>query len=529
MSTSNGKRSFLADEEQYSRFMEFEQIVRAITRDEVDAFVVSSGTSDHVLTLASNDQPYRLLVENMQQGGVTLSAGGLVYYVNQQFARMLNADAAEIIGQSFFDFISDDARPKVTQLIQAITTERQEIETCLRQKNGGLIPALASVVLDENSSAIFLIVTDLTEAKRQQALHAEEALSASILEQAVDAVLVCDLHGNILRASHAARDLCECEPVGVLFDAAFNLHGPGGALDYKALARGNTLRSAEYRLSLGQDVVTVLLSAGPVLDRQGNVLGIVVTMTDIEDRKRAENALREAHDELAVKVVERTAELTNLSHHLIDVAEEERASVARELHDDMGGILTALSMQLSQLNGLIHSSPSQAAELTRGALQLVKDIADSQRRIVNNLRPVMLDTFGLNETVRHYVETWRKHTGIATVVETPAAPIPLGATESLAMFRVLQESLTNVAKHARAASVSVALVVDEWRVTMTIEDDGVGIARELLQKPTSHGIVGMRERLSSVGGTLIVTSCDGRQGTRVDAWISRTGQATAAS
>ena len=515
----SGAAATPADEELQRRFEEFEQIVSAIVQGEVDAFVVSSAASEQVFTLSNAERPYRLLVENMQQGGLTLGLDGVIRYANRQFARMLDVEVADLVGRSVFEFLSAEGGTRMTRLVPTVGTERQEFEIGLRRKNGVLIPALASAVLDEESSAIFIIVTDLTDARRQQALIAEEALSGSILEQAVDAILVCDVDGTVRRASHTARDLCIVEPVGLAFSSVYDLRGPGTPLDFKRLAKGDMLRKIEHELVVGAQRFTVLLSAGPVVDRGGQVFGVLVTMTDIEERKRAENVLREAHDQLAAKVIERTAELTHLSHHLMDVAEEERASIASELHDDMGGILTVLSMQLSKLQTVLPQSPEQAAELAQTAMDLVKEITASQRRIVNNLRPVMLDSFGLNEALRQHVQAWHVHTGTRVDIHVPSKTVPLTANESLALFRVLQESLTNVAKHARATSVTVALGQDERSVTLVIEDDGIGTSAETLDKINSQGIIGMRERVSRFGGWLFVSRREGSKGTRVQATI----------
>ncbi len=158
--------------------------------------------------------------------------------------------------------------------------------------------------------------------------------------------------------------------------------------------------------------VTVLAHANPFLDDSGNLLGAVNVLVDITARKRAEESLRDAHDELAHKVVERTAELTELSHHLMEAAEEERAKLAGELHDEMGSLLTVLSMRLGRLGvRLPATAPDLLAEHEQ-LIDLVRSMVASQRRLVENLRPLLLDSFGLGVALNRYVEDWSRNTGI---------------------------------------------------------------------------------------------------------------------
>jgi signal transduction histidine kinase len=266
--------------------------------------------------------------------------------------------------------------------------------------------------------------------------------------------------------------------------------------------------------------LTVLLSANvisaPVNTRASG--GVVVTMTDISERKRAEEALRRAHDKLAHEVAQRTAELTELSHHLLRVAEEERAHLASELHDEVGGILVALSLRLQRLSRDIPASLS--ASLV-DASQLIQELKESQRRIVNSLRPLLLDTQGLAPAIEQHVSVWGDRTGVRVQVELSAGELPLGCDESLALFRVCQEALNNVAKHALANQVLVRLVDDANGVRLLVEDDGIGLPLTPGLVGRAHGLLGIRERLRAVGGSVVIRSGSPGAGTTVDAWLPR--------
>ncbi len=264
---------------------------------------------------------------------------------------------------------------------------------------------------------------------------------------------------------------------------------------------------------------TTLAHANPFIDGEGKLLGAVNVLVDISARKQAEEALREAHDQLAEKVIARTVELTELSHHLFRVAEAERAKLAGELHDDMGSLLTVLSMRLGRLKEQLQEvAPALVAE-QQELIELLHATVSAQRRIVASLHPVLLDSFGLAVALKNHVEDWSRNSGMPVDLDLPSDLPPLHAEAALTLFRITQESLTNAAKHARASGVRVSLRVTEKEISLRIEDDGMGIAPERLRQPSSHGILGMRERLLQFGGQLSVEPGAQGRGTCVSATL----------
>ena len=261
--------------------------------------------------------------------------------------------------------------------------------------------------------------------------------------------------------------------------------------------------------------LTVLAHANPIYDDTGELVGAVNVLVDITDRIQAEKVLRGARDELAKMVSERTAELTKLSQHLFQVAEDEKAKLAAEVHDDFGSILTLLSLKLSDMGKrLADAGPDLIAE-HQDVARLLRNLIDSQRRIVGSLRPVLLDSFGLGLAVRHHVEDWAKNTGLDVQADLPTVLPDLDPDLALALFRVIQESLTNIAKHARASRVRVTLTVGQSEIRLSVEDDGAGVSAGKLQDPNSYGMIGMRERIARFGGRLNVSLGADGHGTRV--------------
>lgn len=263
--------------------------------------------------------------------------------------------------------------------------------------------------------------------------------------------------------------------------------------------------------------LAALAYANPLFDDEGELVGGVNVLVDVSERTRAEAALRKARAELAHQVVERTAELTELSRHLMHSGEADKARLAAELHDELGSLLTVLSMRVNRLRERLPVNDPETAEEHAQLVDLVRSLVVSQRKLVSSLRPPLLDTFGLGVALRHYVGDWSKITGIPAQTEIDAALPALPAHAALAIFCIAQEALGNVAKHANAQSVRVSVASQAGRLTLCIEDDGVGIAPGVARMASSRGMIGMRERALEHAGSLIVETGAQRKGTRLRA------------
>lgn len=218
--------------------------------------------------------------------------------------------------------------------------------------------------------------------------------------------------------------------------------------------------------------------------------------------------------------------LSHLSQHLIRLSESEKAKLAAELHDELGGALSAMALDLSWVLERLRTKAPELVERQHQALKLVQETAVLKRRIIDGLRPMLLQHLGLDAALRDHVTQWSKKTGIPVELSLPDRMPVITDDAALALFRVVQESLTNVANYANARAVSVTVADHTEGVTVEVADDGVGIAPEILARPTSHGITGMQQRVAQFGGTFEVRSAIG-SGTRITASIP-SGSATAA-
>lgn len=234
-------------------------------------------------------------------------------------------------------------------------------------------------------------------------------------------------------------------------------------------------------------------------DGHGRVTGLTGTVQDVTERKRAELELREARDRLR-----------ELSSHHEDVLNEERKRIAMDVHDELGQMLTAMKLKLDLLQSLLgDAAPAPAQEAAEGLRGLIEDTIEVTRHVALNLRPAALD-LGLVPALEWLAEDFTLRSEVPCQVEAGAGDVALGEKASIELFRIAQESLTNVARHARASAVRVHLARRDGTLTMSLADDGCGFDPEQLDPSGHFGLLGMRERALRLGATLQIDSQPGR-------------------
>ncbi|RPJ27813.1 MAG: PAS domain-containing sensor histidine kinase, partial [Chloroflexi bacterium] len=276
----------------------------------------------------------------------------------------------------------------------------------------------------------------------------------------------------------------------------------------RALAEARTIYNVETGIVLenGQ-VIWTSVSAAPVDVAE---VGVVVVTVDITDSKRAERELQESHRHLGI-----------LSQRLVEVQEEERRALARELHDRVGQTLAALNINLIIINSQLPAEIiQQTGPRLNDSMKLVAETIALVRDVMTDLRPAVLDDYGLEAALESQLSKFTSRYNIKAVFEKSDRPIPrLGATIEMTFLRIAQEALMNIARHARAEQVSLTLQQEEQAVCLSIQDDGIGIESwQEANRPGSHGLTIMRERAEAFGGRLKVKSVPG-QGTIVEVSI----------
>ena len=227
-----------------------------------------------------------------------------------------------------------------------------------------------------------------------------------------------------------------------------------------------------------------------------------VLTREIAERKRAEEQLRRSEENLRA-----------LAGHLESVREEERTRIAREIHDELGQVLTGLKMDLTWVAKRLPSGQPALNEKIESMFDLIDDSVNAVRRIASGLRPEALDQLGLLPAIEWQLRDFQMRTGIRCKVTLPGEEVKPDQERSTALFRIFQELLTNVARHANATKVEVSVRVAGSTFVMEVQDNGRGIAEHEMNSPHALGLLGMRERALPFGGRFQIDGAKGR-GTR---------------
>lgn len=305
---------------------------------------------------------------------------------------------------------------------------------------------------------------------------------------------------------------------------------------WSAALRSGSPGRVEYRLrvAIGNEYRWHACRFLPVRDATGQVERWFCTSTDIEDQKRVEAARQELLDRLEAAVEERTGELTRanaalseevrrreqaeavrtgLLRRITTAQEDERSRIARELHDQMGQYLAALGVGLRVVGEDLPPDAPAAARLAH-LRDLTDEVGRHMHRLAVELRPAALDDLGLQVAVQNYVEDWVQQTGLDVDFHLSGTDAPLPRAVEIVVYRVIQEALTNVIKHAEARRVGIVLRQACGHLQLIVDDDGRGFDAERMMMPSSAGrrlgLLGMAERVSQVGGRIEVNSEPGR-------------------
>jgi PAS domain S-box-containing protein len=391
-----------------ARLEEAEETIEAIRNGKVDALVVSGPRGEQIYTLHGADHSYRVLLEDMNEGAATLLPDGAVLYCNKAFADMLKMPIEKVIGFSANDLVAPSNRQAFAELVRQGEQGKAKAEIIFRPADGTFVPvycSVSSVEIDE-TRCLCLTATDLTEQKHHEEMIAFDKLTRSILEQAVDVIVVCDQSGVIVQASQAAHDLSGLNVLHRTFEQAFPLafkdgttlscsvdsHSPG-AFSVPLCLKGQTVQNLEAQLHRPDGkTFDLLLSAGPLRDSQQRILGCLFTLNDISERKRAEDALRQSEERLRQQAQELEQQLI-ASGRLVSLGEI-TASMAHEFNNPLGIVMGFTEDLMSETDP---SHPHYRSlriidEETKRCEKIIRDLLQFARPKSTDLCPTAIPT-----------------------------------------------------------------------------------------------------------------------------------------
>lgn len=473
--------------------------------------------------------------------GIVTASLDAVITSNDEFLRMIGCSQEDVAFKRIdwqamtpAEYIALDQKG-LAQLMDQGWSDPYEKEFI--RKDGTRVPVLVGgALLTREPLTWICFVVDLSERKRIEADLQAANYRFSIAEEAANSFSYAwDLEAGVIERSAGLQRVLGYAPgeLAGTYEAWADLVHPDDKPPVTREQAVHTLRQItqeafgfEYRARHKNGQYRWLYERGVVLcNANGEVHQVIGQAVDVTERKEAEEALRASESRyrelsatLEARVAERTLELAEsreqlreLSAYVVRMREEERARIAREVHDELGGSLTVLKMSLARA-ARGHEEEAELITNFRDMRVQTDNLVKMVRRIASDLRPSILDDFGLIPALEWQAQEWSQRIGIPCRLDSSmvAEGLDLDAERRTAVFRVFQESLTNIARHARASHVSATLLEDDGVLELVVKDDGQGIDPARLKGGKSLGLLGMRERIREVGGNFEIDSAPGR-------------------
>lgn len=454
--------------------------------------------------LREGEEKFRILTESSFVG-IFIFQDSIFKYVNPAVAEIFGYKTDELIYKMgpFELTIPDDHKASEEYIKKCFAGQTELPFLSFRglTKSGKVIncEVLARCIEFKEKPAVMGTLIDITERKKaEEALKENEERLRIMFESIEDGIVVTDVEANIIKVNNAILRMGgyshKEEFIGRNAIDFVSPNDRAKAMENlsKELEAGNSKGNIEYALLAKDGSEFYVESNATVLhDSSGNHVGLINVIRDITERKKVEEELRTAHENLQ-----------KLTEHLQKVREDERKSVAREIHDDVGQNLAALKMDMHMIEKKLPKEQKPLIDRMKKMMELTDKTVQTVRKIHEELRPSLLDGVGLVEAIELYKKEFEDKIEVKCELHIEPESIDLSKERSLVLFRILQESMTNVRLHSGATKMSVSIREKNGKLELKVKDNGVGITEEQLTKSRSFGVMGIRERVDFLGGKM---------------------------
>lgn len=467
-------------------------------------------------SLKLSEEKYRSLIEQASDFILITDSLGIIVDVNSSSCNAFGYTRQELIGRNIACLTDpEDLKNQPFQFDHLKKGHSVLRERKMLDKKGNLIDVEVSVKMITDGR-LLAIARDIRDRKKaEQQIREQETRFRLLVDTAPDATIIADERGIIQIANLQAVKLfgySKTELTGMSVELLIPAKDRDKHKDY----RSQFVNVSKTRLmGSGRDLVAVNkagveipveISLSPFHSSEGVL--VTASIRDITLRKKAEKELAESYR--AVR---------QLTKHLQNVREEERTHIAREIHDELGQQLTVMMMDVSWLGRKIDPENRLAAKKLNELLVLMENMVITVRRISTELRPSVLDDLGLGAAIEMHLKEFKKRTGISTRLIVPKEEPEMKPGVKNGMFRIVQESLTNVARHALASEVLINLEKRGNKLYLLINDNGIGFDEKEAAAKKTLGVLGMKERAAAFGGEYFISGTPGK-GTSIQVNVS---------
>jgi len=413
--------------------------------------------------------------------------------------------------------LSDHTMPQFNSLeaLQLVKSAKEEIPFILVT---GTVSEEFAVACIEHGVDDYILKSNLIRLPNaiRHAMNEKEALNKlrtseeryrQIVETAQEGIWMFNRDFETIFANRKMCDILEYSQEEMMGKTHSWFIDEGSKLMVIRAIQSNVSENTEFRcITKSGRQIWLQISTSPLVDRNKEFIGMLGMVTDVTDQK-------EAHE----KLVRSEVQIRNFAKYLNQTMEEVSSRIAREIHDELGQQLAGIKMALASLKKT--GDQASREEKIDGIVADVDGTIQSVRKIATELRPGILDSLGLIPSIEWMVNEFQRKAGIRCVTDIEVKEQKFDKDISICFFRVCQESLTNISKHAQASEVKVKVYQNEKELLLVISDNGKGMAEEKLENPFSMGLLGMRERASIIGGDLQIISRE-NEGTTVQLKVS---------